>query len=485
MPGAQEPRFSLIGGGLAGALMATYLGRRGYKVDLYERRADPHAGNLVGGRSINLAISTRGIHALQQVGLADEILKSAVPMRGRMIHSLDGGLHFQPYDKDPNCCINSIGRATLNSVTIAAARAMPNVAVHFNHRCTDVDLERPAARLINTETNETLESAGDVVLGVDGAFSAVRRSMQRLDRFDYSQHYLAHGYKELTIPPAEGGGFRMERNALHIWPRRSFMMIALPNFDGSYTCTLFFQHDGPLSFASLRTDADVRQFFITQFPDAVPLMPTLVEDFRANPTGAMMTVRCAPWNYQGKIVLLGDAAHAVVPFYGQGANASFEDCVALDECIRELAPDWPRVFGDYAGRRKPHADAIADLALKNFIEMRDKTASRAFRMYKRIDRTLHRALPGVYTPLYTMVSFSLVPYGDAVRRARRQDRVLAAVMAVVAALLLSVALFLALRGGWTLSATLAALLVGVAAWIIHQNGRSGREMLRSIGVRDP
>lgn len=484
MPRTEKPRFSLIGGGLAGALMATYLGRRGYEVDLYERRPDPLSGNLVGGRSINLAISARGIHALQQVGLADEILKSAVPMRGRMIHSLDGRLHFQPYDKDPACCIHSIGRATLNTVTIAAARAMPNVRVHFNWRCTDVDLERPAARLVNSETQETTESRGDVVLGVDGAYSAVRRSMQRLDRFDYSQQYLAHGYKELTIPPAEGGDFRMERHALHIWPRRSFMMISLPNFDGSYTCTLFFQHDGPLSFASLRSDDEVRRFFESQFPDAAPLMPTLLEDFRANPTGAMMTVRCAPWNYRDKAVLLGDAAHAVVPFYGQGANASFEDCVALDECVGELAPDWSRVFSEYARRRKPHADAIADLALRNFIEMRDKTASRAFRMYKRIDRTLHRALPGVYTPLYTMVSFTRVPYADAVRRARRQDRVLAAATGAAATAMLSALIFFSLHGGWAWSVTLAALLVCVSAWLIHRSGDSDRRMLRALGVRE-
>lgn len=433
----------LIGGGLGGALLATYLGRAGYVVDLYERRPDPSAGNFVGGRSINLAISTRGIHALEQVGLADEVMQSAIPMRGRMIHTPDGHLHFQPYDKDPARCINSIGRAALNSVTIAAARRFPNVRVHFNHRCTDCDLDRPAAHLINTETNQSIEAAGQLLIGVDGAFSAVRRSMQRLDRFNYRQDYLEHGYKELTIPPDAAGASAMERNALHIWPRKSFMMIALPNPDGSFTCTLFLQFEGATSFANLRTDDEVRRFFDQQFPDAVPLMPTLAEDFRTNPTGSMVTVRCSPWQLGGKVALVGDAAHAVVPFYGQGANASFEDCFILDECLRRFAPDYPRALAEYESRRKPNADAIADLALANFIEMRDKTGTAAFRRHKKIERTLHKWLPHWYTPLYTMVSFTRTPYAEAVQVARRQDRIVRRVsLFLITALMLALLFFL-------------------------------------------
>lgn len=435
MTQATYPRFTLIGSGLAGALLATYLGKRGYSVDLYERRADPSAGNFVGGRSINLAISTRGLAALERIGLADEVLKTAIPMRGRMIHGPRGDLHDQPYDIDPTRHINSIGRASLNSVTLDAAKKYPNVRVHFNHRCTEVDLERPAARLRNTDTNETVEASGDIVIGVDGAFSAVRRSMQRLDRFNYSQDYLRHGYKELTIPPAAGGAFQMEKNALHIWPRRRFMMIALPNPDGSFTCTLFYPFEGAESFAALKSDDDVRRFFKREFPDALPLMPTLIDDYRENPIGSMVTVRCSPWHHQGKVAILGDAAHAVVPFYGQGANAAFEDCIVLDECIEKHAPDWPRVFGEYERIRKPNCDAIADLAVKNFYEMRDKTASRAFRARKRLERTLHRFLPGIYTPLYTLVSFTRTPYAEAVRKARVQDRA----VAVVGVLLLIVA----------------------------------------------
>ena len=427
-------KFVLIGSGLAGGMMAAFLGRRGYEVDLYERRADPTAGNLIGGRSINLALSTRGIHALQQLGIDDEVLRHAIPMRGRMIHEKSGELHFSPYDRDPNKCINSIGRAALNTATIDAAKRYSSVRVHFNHRCTGVEVESATAQLFKTSTSQPLSASGDAILGVDGAFSVVRRALQRLDRFDYSQSYLAHGYKELTIPPAADGAWQMEKHALHIWPRRSFMMIALPNPDGSFTCTLFWGWEGPRSFASVTTDDEIRRFFDEEFPDAVPRMPTLLEDFRENPTGSLVTIRCAPWHYRGKVALVGDAAHAVVPFYGQGMNAAFEDCVVLDECLAEFADNRERAFGEYFLRRKENADALADLAIQNFIEMRDKTASRAFRARKKLDHLLEGALPGVYLPLYTMVSFTRIPYAQAARRARRQDRIVYCVIVTILAL---------------------------------------------------
>ena len=276
-------KFALIGSGLAGGLLAGYLGRRGYEIDLYERRADPRAGNTVGGRSINLALSTRGIHALQKLGIADEVLEHAIPMRGRMIHDKTGDLHFSPYDRDPSKHINSIGRGALNTVVIEAAQRYENVRVKFNHRCLDVDLDAPAAQLVNTETNETIVARAEAIIGVDGAFSAVRGAMQRLNRFEYSQSYLAHGYKELTIPPAADGSWQMEKNALHIWPRKSFMMIALPNPDGSFTCTLFWEFDGPRSFATTTSDDEVRRFFDEEFPDAVPLMPALLDGLPRKP----------------------------------------------------------------------------------------------------------------------------------------------------------------------------------------------------------
>jgi len=421
-------------------MMAAFLGRRGHEVDLYERRADPHAGNLVGGRSINLALSTRGIHALQQLGIADEVMRHAIPMRGRMIHDKSGDLHFAPYDRDPNKCINSIGRGALNTATIEAAQRYPNVRVHFNHRCTGVDLDSPAAQLLDTSTSQSVQASGDAIIGVDGAFSVVRRAMQRLDRFEYSQSYLAHGYKELTIPPAADGSWRMEKRALHIWPRQSFMMIALPNPDGSFTCTLFWEFAGPRSFETTKTDAEVHRFFGEEFPDAVPLMPALLEDFRENPTGSLVTVRCGPWHYVDKVALVGDAAHAVVPFYGQGMNAAFEDCVVLDECLAEFPNDRAHAFAQYFSRRKENADALADLAVHNFVEMRDKTTSSAFRAKKMLDHLLEGVLPGIYLPLYSMVSFTRIPYAEAARRAHRQDRIIYGSLIVSMTLILALAI---------------------------------------------
>jgi kynurenine 3-monooxygenase len=444
-------KFTLIGSGLAGGLLAAYLGRRGYDVDLYERRADPREGNIVGGRSINLALSTRGIHALEQLGIADEVLQHAIPMRGRMIHDKSGNLHFAPYDVDPNKHINSIGRAALNTTVIEAAQRYPNVRVHFNHRCTDVDLDSATAKLVDSSVepgvspadagNRTIEAHADAVIGVDGAFSAVRQSMKRrIERFKYDESYLAHGYKELTIPPALDGSWRMEKEVLHIWPRKSFMMIALPNPDGSFTCTLFWEFEGPRSFNTTKTDNDVRRFFDEEFPDAVPLMPKLLEEFRSNPTGSLVTIRCAPWNYKDKVALVGDAAHAVVPFYGQGMNAAFEDCVVLDECLAEFLDNRERALAEYFSRRKENADALADLAIENFIEMRDKTASRVFRAKKRLDHLLEALLPGIYLPLYTMVTFTRIPYAKAAHRAYLQNRIVYGGLISLSVLLIAVLL---------------------------------------------
>lgn len=421
------PKFVLVGSGLAGGLLAAYLGRGGHDVELYERRSDPREGNLVGGRSINLALSTRGIHALEQLGIADEVLRHAIPMPGRMIHDKSGELHFSPYDRDPRKHINSIGRAALNTTVIEAALRHPNVRVFFNHRCTGVDLDTTAADLV--DSFQPVTARGDAIIGVDGAFSAVRQSMQKqIPNFQYDESYLAHGYKELAIPPAADGAWRMEKNALHIWPRKSFMMIALPNPDGSFTCTLFWEFKGPRSFETTTADDEVRRFFEEEFPDAVALMPTLLEDFRQNPTGSLVTIRCAPWFYQDKVALLGDAAHAVVPFYGQGMNAAFEDCVVLDECLAGFPNDRARAFAEYFQRRKENADALADLAVANFIEMRDKTASKTFRAKKKLDHWLEALLPGVYLPLYTMVTFTRMPYARAARRARIQDALVSSML---------------------------------------------------------
>src|SRR5436190_138570 len=335
-----------------------------------------------------------------------------------------------------------IGSAALNTTVIEAAQRYQNVRVHFNHRCIDVDFDSATANLVPSGVEAAVSAAnsdhqiiraqGDAVIGVDGAFSAVRQSMQKeIAGFEYDESYLAHGYKELAIPPTPDGSWRMEKEALHIWPRKSFMMIALPNPDGSFTCTLFWEFEGPCSFASTKTDDEIRHFFEQEFPDAVPLMPSLLDDFKANPTGSLVTIRCAPWFYKDKIALVGDAAHAVVPFYGQGMNAAFEDCVVLDECLAEFPEDRQRAFAEYFARRKKNADALADLAVQNFIEMRDKTASQTFRAKKKLDHLLEGLLPGIYLPLYTMVTFTRIPYSTAARRARLQNRIVYAGLIVL------------------------------------------------------
>jgi kynurenine 3-monooxygenase len=436
-------KFTIVGSGLAGTLMACYLGRAGHAVDLFEKRSDPRIDGGDHGRSINLALSVRGISALQEVGIADEVLASAIAMPGRMIHDHTGNLHFQPYGKDPSQAINSVSRNGLNIALINAAEKLPGVHVFFAHRCTDIDLTTGTLRLLQEPEQKTIEVPCETIIGADGAFSTIRARMQRQERFDFSQDYLTHGYKELTIPAAPGGGFRMEKHALHIWPRQRFMLIALPNQDGSFTCTLFFPYDGAPSFASLQTEQDVRSFFAQQFPDAVPLMPSLTEDFFRNPTGPLVTIRCHPWHHAGKVVLLGDACHAVVPFLGQGMNAAFEDCSVLDRCLRDCPHDREKAFRAYESARKEHTDTLADLAVYNYVEMRDHTGSQLFLLKKKWQLLLHRLLGRWYVPLYTLVSFTRTPYADAVRRARKQDRIVRIVL--VALLLFLLLLWMALR----------------------------------------
>ncbi|MCP3902608.1 MAG: FAD-dependent monooxygenase [Planctomycetes bacterium] len=419
------PHVAIAGAGLAGALLACYLGRRGYRVDLYERRPDPRAAGFVGGRSINLALSARGLDALERVGLAEKVLADAIPMRGRMMHSVRGRLTFQPYSKNTDEAINSVSRGNLNVTLLEAADEYESVTLHFDHQAVDADLDAGTCALVGPG-GERVAVTADLIVGCDGAFSAIRARMQKTERFSYSQSYLAHGYKELTIPPAKDGSFAMEPNALHIWPRGGSMMIALPNADRTFTCTCFWPFEGPNGFDVVGTDAEIVHRFDRDFRDAVPLMPTLVEDYRKNPVGSLVTIRCDPWHHDDRFLLLGDAAHAVVPFYGQGANAAFEDCVALDALIERHGPDWATVLPRLSTGRKADADAIADMAIANFIEMRDKVGSRSFLLRKKTEKLLHRWLSRWYTPLYNLVSFSTIPYAAARRRARRQDRVLVA-----------------------------------------------------------
>lgn len=427
----KKDKFIIVGGGLAGSLAACYLGDAGYHVEVYEARGDMRVGGIAGGRSINLALSHRGIEALRRIGLADAVLKDAVPMRGRMMHAVDGSLSYQAYGKDDSYYINSVSRGQLNVTLLEAADRYDNVTLHFNEKCTDVDLDATAVTLLHGETGETRVASADYILSCDGAFSAVRAAMQKHSGFDYAQSYLAHGYKELTIPAGDGGAFAMEKHALHIWPRHSFMMIALPNADGSYTCTLFWPFAGANSFEAIKTEDDLLAMFRREFPDAIPLMPELTKDYFENPVGSMVTIRCSPWHWGGRVLLLGDAAHAIVPFYGQGINAGFEDVLVMRECMDEFGEDWSRVFPAVFERRKREVDTLADMALANFIEMRDHTSSRWFLWKKKLEKTLSKLLPGWYLPLYTMATFTRIPYTRAVRRAKRQDRIVAGAALVV------------------------------------------------------
>lgn len=431
LPTPNHPRFVIIGGGPAGALLANYLGKAGYEVDVFELRDDLRITEVGRGKSINLALSYRGLCAMEPVGLADEVMHQAVPMRGRMIHTVNGVLAFQSYGVQDSQAINSVSRGGLNIALLNAAAKYPGVRLHFNAKCTDVCLESGEVTIVDTRSGAISEVRGDIVASADGAFSAVRRVMQKLDRFEYSQSYLAHGYKELTIPPTRNGEFALAKNALHIWPRQSFMMIALPNADGSFTCTLFWPFEGPNSFAAIRTEADLHQFFTSQFPDVFELMPTLTEDYFAHPVGSMVTLKCSPWHVGDRVVLLGDACHAVVPFYGQGMNAAFEDVLVFSECMERYRPDWRRVFETYEASRKPNTDALADLAVANFIEMRDRTGSRFFLLKKKGERLLGRLFAWWYVPLYTLVTFTRTPYADAAARAQRQNRVVVSISGIV------------------------------------------------------
>lgn len=417
-------KVTLIGAGLNGPLLAILLRQRGFPVEMYERRADMRRIRMSAGRSINLAVSTRGIHALQQAGLWEHMQNIIIPMKGRMIHSSAGDLTFQPYGKDETEVINSISRAALNIALMNAAEEQ-GVTIHFNHRCTGYDASVDELHLRNEESGEDVTRTTEVVIGCDGSASAIRTEMLKLNRFNFSQQYLNYGYKELTIPSGPDGNHLLEKNALHIWPRGNYMLIALPNVDGTFACILFLPFEGRDSFACLNTDSEVVQFFGSRFPDALRLMPNLADNYAANPTGAMVTVKCSPWHRDGKSLLLGDAAHAIVPFFGQGLNCGFEDCTSLVELIGRHGPDWPRVFADFEDERKVNTDAIADMAIENFVEMRDRVADARFLFRKRIELALEAKYPNRFVPKYSMVTFHRVPYSVALTRGIVQDRILA------------------------------------------------------------
>ena len=414
---------TILGAGLVGSLLSVYLAKRGYKVDIYERRPDMRKEKISAGRSINLALSDRGWKGLIGAGLEEEIRKVAIPMNGRMVHNTDGTLSFQPYGKEGQA-IYSVSRGGLNMAMMDLAEKQPGVKIYFNHRCDEVNLEKGEMIFEDTDTHQRATKNSELIFGADGAFSALRSSMLKTDRFDYSQTYIEHSYKELHIPAGENESFRMEKNALHIWPRKNFMLIALPNMDGSFTCTLFFHNEGEESFATIKTENEAEKFFTKYFPDAVAMMPHYKKDFFTNPTSSLVYVKCYPWTYKNKAALIGDAAHAVVPFFGQGMNCGFEDCTALGELMDRYTHDWNTILPLYQQARKINADAICDLALNNFVEMRDLVADKKFLRKKQIEKMIAVAFPEKFIPAYSMVSFTHIPYSEAMRIGRHHDRLL-------------------------------------------------------------
>jgi kynurenine 3-monooxygenase len=422
-----KKHITIVGAGLVGSLLSIYLSKRGHKVKVFERRGDMRKEKMSAGRSINLALSDRGIKALEEVGIMDNIRKICIPMHGRYIHNADGSTAFQPYGKEGQF-INSVSRGELNKQLMSLAESY-GANLYFNHKCelinwktNTITFELPDSRLTTDDSQ--------LIFGADGAYSAARLQHQlQHDRFQYWQYYIDFGYKELNIPPGKDEGFQMEKNALHIWPRGNYMLIALPNIDGSFTCTLFFPFEGEPSFTSLSTKDKVKTFFQKTFTDAVPLMPTLTEDFFNNPTSSLVTVRCYPWIREDKFALIGDAAHGIVPFFGQGMNCGFEDCSVLNGLMDKYGDDWKTILQEYQQLRKPDGDAIAELALNNFIEMRDKVADPKFLLQKKIEARLHEKYPDKWIPAYTQVTFSPhIRYREALMRGKKQESIMQELM---------------------------------------------------------
>ncbi|WP_033960992.1 FAD-dependent oxidoreductase [Psychroserpens jangbogonensis] len=422
----KQQNILIIGAGLCGSLLALRLGQRGYNVTVYEMRPDLRKTDISAGRSINLAFSDRGNKAMKLVGIEDVVKALCIPMNGRMLHDKEGDTFLSNYSGRDHEYINSISRGELNGLLLTEAEKHDNVTIHFNKKCKSVDFEHTTARFQDFETKKEFIEDADVIIATDGAGSALRRSyyLERKFLFSFSQDYLTHGYKELSIIPTETGGYKTYKNALHIWPRGDFMVIALPNLDGSFTVTLFLSFDeGEYNFNNLTTPEIVTEFFQKEFPDALELMPNLVEDFFDNPTAPLGTVKCSPWHYKGNTLLMGDSAHAIVPFYGQGMNASFEDVVEFDAVLDKHEGDWETIFSEYEKTRKKDTDAIADLAIDNFHEMKDHVGQAIFQEKRKIEMALEREFPEDYSSKYSLVTFNEhIGYREAMLKGRAQDK---------------------------------------------------------------
>jgi kynurenine 3-monooxygenase len=412
------PEITLVGAGLAGSLLSIFLARRGYRVTLLERRPDPRKAAASAGRSINLALANRGISALEEVGVMESLRPALIPMAGRMLHDEEGRLKLVPYGNKPHEVIYSVSRAGLNTLLLDVAEATGKVSIRFGETVGGVDF---ANRKVLPQATPY-----DILIGTDGSASAIRAAILKREGGQLDEEPLGHGYKELTIRAADGGSgrWRMEKNALHIWPRGEYMLIALPNVDGSFTATLFLPNQGEESFEALTIPEAVHALFARRFADAIPLMPRLVEDFFGNPTGHLETIRCEPWSFEDHALVLGDAAHAIVPFHGQGMNAAFEDCSTFDQGLRDPDRPWNEVFAEFEKRRRPNTDAIADMALENYVEMRSTVREPKFQLKKDLSFRLEERHPGRFIPRYSMVMFHTIPYAEARRRGAIQEGIL-------------------------------------------------------------
>ena len=419
-----EKKVIIVGAGLVGSLWAIYMSKAGYKVTIYERRSDIRKAEISAGKSINLALSYRGWKALRGAGVDDEVKKIALPMYNRIMHDSEGNLTTQPYGKKDQA-IYSVSRGLLNSIMMTMAEEKGNAEIHYNYKCYDADLENGIVYFEDALTGEKKQDQADLVFAADGAFSAIRyNAMQKLNRFNYSQNFIEDGYKELLLPANEDGSYKLDEKALHIWPRGRFMLIALPNEDGSFTCTLFMPYDNhEYAFNKLTNDTLVDAFFKNVFPDFHAIMPNLIENWHMHPLSSLAIVRCYPWTY-GKTALMGDSAHATVPFYGQGMNAGFEDCTVLWDLMKKHNEDWEKVFSEYQQTHKPNGDALQDLSLHNYHVMRDYVADPKFLLQKKIEARIFEKHPDKWMPLYSQVTFSHIPYSEAIAIGKKQDKIM-------------------------------------------------------------
>lgn len=421
--------ITIVGGGLVGSLLAVFMAKRGHTVHVFERRPDPRKTDVYAGRSINLVVSHRGWTALRAAGVEEAVQRIVVPVYARMTHDRDGKLTRLPYSIDERA-IHSVSRGELNKVLLTEAEKLPNVTLHFDHRCTGVDLDTATCSFHDEVEGDNIAVRADVVLGADGAPSAVRQEMMK-GRFNFSQSFIEHDYKEIAFPPNADGTPQMDPNCLHIWPRRQFMMMGLANTDGGFTGTLFMPHEGEYSFGTIKDEQDLMRFFEAHFKDAIPMLPDLAEQYFRNPQSNLAIIRCAPWTHKDKVALVGDSAHAIVPFYGEGMNSGYEDCKVLNDLLNEHGDDdWGTVLDAYGKARKPNGDAIADLSLRNFVEMRDLVADPRFILRKKIEGRLQQRHPDKWLPLYSQVKFSDIPYVDAWNEGLRHDRIMEEVLAM-------------------------------------------------------